>query len=267
MAFPTIDTYVFEARSGEIHTSLIVPEYASEKLAVVLPGAGYSCKQPLLYYAIQILLQRQFKVLRIEKVYGEDPRWAALKTMEEALKVVEDDAIALFDAIERKFSSGIHTVVGRSLGTYAMACALEKQALSPRQLVWQTPSLNGKWEIINKCGIRGLAIIGTADERYQTAKAHLPKTSIVIENADHAMEISDDPIRSIEILGQVSKATSDWLDGGAYLEQTSGHDIDRSQLARNLALTPEQRLIEHQSALDLVFDLEKAGRALHEKSQ
>lgn len=44
-------------------------------------------------------------------------------------------------------------------------------------------------------------------------------------------------------------------------------EIDESQLMRNLSLSPEQRLAEHQSALNLVLELEKAGKKLREQSQ
>ena len=44
-------------------------------------------------------------------------------------------------------------------------------------------------------------------------------------------------------------------------------DVDLSQLQRNLSLTIEERLIEHQNSLDLVFDLQDAGKMLREKSQ
>jgi hypothetical protein len=44
-------------------------------------------------------------------------------------------------------------------------------------------------------------------------------------------------------------------------------EIDESQLDRNLRLTPERRLIEHQAALDLCSELSRAGQRLHEQSQ
>ena len=47
----------------------------------------------------------------------------------------------------------------------------------------------------------------------------------------------------------------------------SEDDVDLSQIQRNLTLSIEQRLIEHQNALDLVIELEKAGERLREKSQ
>jgi hypothetical protein len=51
------------------------------------------------------------------------------------------------------------------------------------------------------------------------------------------------------------------------LQESALDEIDLSQLVRNLSLSPEQRLEEHQNALDLVIKLEKAGRKLREESQ
>ncbi len=42
-------------------------------------------------------------------------------------------------------------------------------------------------------------------------------------------------------------------------------EVDWSQLERNLTLTPDQRISEHQRALELVLHLEKAGKALRER--
>jgi len=44
-------------------------------------------------------------------------------------------------------------------------------------------------------------------------------------------------------------------------------EIDMSQLLRNLSLSPEQRLKEHQIALNLVIELETAGKKLREQSK
>ena len=87
------ESLVFKVPYGEINCSLITPEQSSRHLAVVLPGAGYSVRQPLLYFASQVLLEKGFVVLGIEKVYGDDPKWRSLPTEQEARKVVQDDSI------------------------------------------------------------------------------------------------------------------------------------------------------------------------------
>jgi len=49
--------------------------------------------------------------------------------------------------------------------------------------------------------------------------------------------------------------------------QSQPPEIDLSQLEYNLKLTPEERLIEHQRALELVLSLEAAGRKLRVESE
>jgi hypothetical protein len=44
-------------------------------------------------------------------------------------------------------------------------------------------------------------------------------------------------------------------------------EFDLSQLEHNLSLTPEERLVEHQNALELVLALEAAGRKSRDESQ
>ena len=206
-----VEPIVFNGISGEIRTSLITPSGTNGKLAVVLPGAGYSCRQPLLYFAIQALLAKRLTVLQVDKVYGEDPKWANLSTMEEALAVVKDDSVRFFDQISKRFPERIDILLGRSLGTYAIACALEKQVIHPKKIVWQTPSLNDKWSAIKASNVDGFAIIGTADPRFKEALPYLPKDRIVIEYADHAMEIPGKPLQSIEILKTVTEAMDKWV--------------------------------------------------------
>lgn len=180
-------------------------------MAVVIPGAGYSCKMPLLYYSIDSLLLKGYRVLAIDKVYADDPTWRNFKTRESAFKYVEDDTVELFSQISKQFPDSVNVLLGRSLGTFQMACALERKLIRPRQVVWQTPSLYEKWPVMNSCGISGFGIIGTLDERYETALPHFPLNRIVVDGADHAMEIPGDPIQSIEVLKKVIQTTTDWL--------------------------------------------------------
>lgn len=49
--------------------------------------------------------------------------------------------------------------------------------------------------------------------------------------------------------------------------QKEFEDIDLSQIVRNLNINPDLRLKEHQVALNLVLELEKAGNIFREQSQ
>ncbi|HWU42901.1 MAG TPA: hypothetical protein VN132_05660 [Bdellovibrio sp.] len=202
---------IFTAPSGAINASLMSTSNSTAELAVVLPGAGYPCTMPLLYYSIDALLLKGYQVLAIEKVYGDDVAWRGFQTREAAFKYVEDDTLELFAQISKMFSERVKILLGRSLGTYQMACALEKKIVQPRQVVWQTPSLYEKWSVIKDSGVAGFGIIGTLDPRYGTALPYFPQDRIVVDGADHAMEVPGNVARSIEVLGEVIRATDEWL--------------------------------------------------------
>lgn len=207
--FPQIEHLSFTIKSGNIPASLLTPTSSNGKLALVLPGAAYSPKMPLLHYSIQTLSKKGFKVLTIDKLYADDQNWRSISNITDAYNVVGTDSVELFKEISRFFPS-IHTILARSLGTYMVACGLAEKVLSPQQIVWQCPSLNIKWAVMGDCQIRSLGIIGTSDERYETAKSFLPKDRLVIEGADHGLEV-DEPVRSIEILKQVIQGTENWV--------------------------------------------------------
>ena len=201
----------FEAPSGNISASLRSLENSSDQLAVVLPGAGYSCRMPLLYYSIDVLLMKGFQVLAIEKIYAEDTTWLGFKMRESAFQYVKNDSVILFNQISKQFSNCVQVLLGRSLGTYQIACVMEKSIVRPKQIVWQTPSLYEKWPVIKNCGVSGFGIIGTADQRYQDAISFFPEDRIVIDGADHSMEAPGDPLKSILHLENAIAATDKWL--------------------------------------------------------
>lgn len=128
-----------------------------------------------------------------------------------AFKYVEEDTHELFNQISRQFPEAVKVLLGRSLGTFQIACVLDKRLGQPRQIVWQCPSLYEQWPLVKSCGISGLGIIGTIDDRYEAALPHLPLDRVIIEGANHAMEIPGDPIQSIEVLKRVIQGTNDWL--------------------------------------------------------
>lgn len=206
-----IEPQTFSGVSGDIKAYLHTQANSSSSLAVVLPGAGYSFREPLLRYSIQVLLKKGFRVVALDKVYGDDPAWRSLTVEQEARKIVEDDTLKVFEEIQSRFSEPIDLLLGRSLGTYAIACLLERELVAPKKIIWQTPALGSKWSTMRDCKIPGFGILGTADYYYRAAIENLPKDRIIVENADHGMEIPGDPIQSIEILKRVMLATEEWI--------------------------------------------------------
>ena len=228
MANTKLEPVLFKVPSGEMKCFLFSSRPETEKLAVVLPGAGYSYREPLLRFAIQALLQNGFSVLASHKIYGEDPAWNSLSSEAEARSVVAEDAIEFFRQVSQRFPRKLHTVVARSLGTYALACALEAETALPQQIIWQTPALGAKWPVMRTCGIRGLGILGTKDHYFSQALPALPEDKIIIDGANHGMEVEGDPIRSIEILKEVTLAMQRWLSNSLKTECLSRPEEPRS---------------------------------------
>lgn len=206
-----VDTASFDGASGAIKAQLFTQDQESKKLALVFPGAGYSCREPLLRFGIQVLLKKGYQVLALDKIYGDDPNWRSLKSEQEARKIVENDTVKIFEQIKTRFSKDPDVLFGRSLGTYAIACLVTRDLTHPKQIVWQTPALGSHWNVMRECKIPGFGILGTADYYYQQAIENLPKDRIIIDGADHGMEIPSDPIQSIEILKKVTQATFEWV--------------------------------------------------------
>ncbi len=206
-----VEATSFDGVSGAINAQLFTQDQESKKLALVFPGAGYSYREPLLRFGIQVLLKKGYQVLALDKIYGDDLNWRSLKSEQEARKVVEDDTVKIFEQIKTRFSKEPDLLFGRSLGTFAIACLLNRNLAHPKLIVWQTPALGSNWNVMRECKVSGFGILGSADHYYQQAIENLPKDRIVIENADHGMEIPGDPIQSIEVLKKVTQATFEWV--------------------------------------------------------
>jgi len=206
-----VEATSFDGISGPIAAQLFTQDQGAKKLAVVFPGAGYSYREPLLRFGIQVILKKGYQVLALDKVYGDDSNWRNLKSEQEARKVVEDDSIKIFEQIKTRFSKEPDLLFGRSLGTFAIACLLNRDLAHPKQIIWQTPALGPHWSVMRECKIPGFGILGTADYYFQQAIENLPKDRIVIDGADHGMEISGYPIQSIEVLKRVTEATFEWV--------------------------------------------------------
>ena len=55
--------------------------------------------------------------------------------------------------------------------------------------------------------------------------------------------------------------------GNAILLEAERAGFDLSLVNENLRMSHEQRSLQHQAALDLALEMERAGRALREQSQ
>ncbi len=188
-------------------------EGAAEHIALALPGIGYTCQMPLLYYPSRLLLDRGADVLWVEYAYNKRPGYRALSEPERQRLILDDVTAACRAALGQRPYKHI-TVIGKSLGTLAMGGLLTSEpALASARAVWLTPLLGVERlrAQINQARPRSLFVIGTADPYYNTAyldevRVATGGEAVVVEGADHSLEIAGDIKRSLRAMDQVVRA-------------------------------------------------------------
>jgi hypothetical protein len=169
-------------------------------LGIVFPGVGYSTQMPILYYSRKVMLDAGLDVLEVEYNY----RRSSFQNENEDEKlhwVLTDAASAYQAAIEQTSTHQAAykklVVVGKSIGTLAMLALLDEPGLQIK-FVWITPLL--KREDVRSSLIsvarNSLVIIGTNDQHYDAeylaALEAVGAQVLVMENADHSLEIEND---------------------------------------------------------------------------
>lgn len=193
-------------------------EGETERLVIVLPGVGYTCQMPLLFYPRQVALERGADVLLVEYGYGTRPEYAEL-SLPEQLAWLFADACASWAAGTAQRPYRQITLAGKSLGTLAMGYLLSGQELPPDvRAVWLTPLLRHDPLRSEICSWTGpsLFVIGTADQHYDPVLLREVQEAnggevVVIEGADHGMNVPGDVPASIRALDQIVGAATKYL--------------------------------------------------------
>ena len=187
-------------------------------VAILLPGLNYTAHMPVVYYPGQLLVARGADVLRVEYTYSRQPGFQALPDVEQD-QWFRADVSAAFDAAlaQRDYKRVI--LVGKSIGTLAVGYLLTtKTWLLQPECVWLTPLLQNEQLCaqIKQVRHRALFVIGTSDPQYEQAKlAEVEKAtggeSIVIDGADHSLEIGGDVVLSIRAMQRVVEGIQKYL--------------------------------------------------------
>ena len=185
-------------------------------LTIFLPGMGYSCDMPLFYYIQNLQEVAGSDLLRVEYNYGFRPEFRALPFEEQLRRIVFDAGTAISLARSQRAYQKI-TIVGKSLGTLAIAHLLEANLLddSFSQILWLTPVLHDETVIRQMKRFRGrsLMAIGTDDPADDAQKVSelcaLPGMSaVVVDRADHGFDVDANVIGSIQAVEQAMHAVA-----------------------------------------------------------
>lgn len=192
----------------------------SDHLAVLLPGLGYTCDMPLFYYAEGMLLDAGADVLRVEYAYRLHLSFGDIPAEERTRWLFADTTAALRIGLGQRPYREI-TFVGKSLGTLAMGHLLGELTDRDVRTVWLTPLLRDddlRGRMLRHRGPALLAI-GTADDHYQpTVLDDLREATgsrmVIVEDADHSLDIPGDPVASIAAVSQVVAAMQAFIASG-----------------------------------------------------
>lgn len=189
-----------------VPTDVWEPDGEPVGLAVVLPGRGYPPAAPGLAYAGYVLRAAGW---RVRDVWWDPPANGSLSLEGEVAWVGDQLAAAASDV------DGPVFVVGKSLGTYGARLAAERSYPA----IWLTPLLTDPVlvEGIRANPARQLLVGGTADRLWDAEVAASLAADgcdvLQIDGIDHGLIDPADPVRSADVLAEVTRAMAGFVAG------------------------------------------------------
>lgn len=176
----------------------IVHRPEAERRVVLLPGARYPTRAPLLWFAREVALARGYGVLEVldEPTAGEDPfAW------------MRDRALRALDHAPAPRT----VVIGKSLASEAAVLVAERELAA----VWLTPLLDRPGVVagLARAAAPALLVGGTGDPTWRPDA--LPEHALLEldEHAelDHGLQLPGDPFASLKALRDVAKRVDRFL--------------------------------------------------------
>ena len=192
-------------------------EKTSEKLAIIFPGAGYSCMGPILYYTVNLLIENGFDVLMVEYDFRYHPK------VEERKDFLLHDIKQAYAKIQDRYREYKKCLlVSKSVGTRGISWALEQDVFAKSKMdfgmIWMTPAWNDPslFKIMTECQYPGMHIMGTKDPAYtqqraETFKGFPDQTLLEIEGADHSVDVASGVMDTLDSHKSMIQAIQSWL--------------------------------------------------------
>ncbi|TWT05480.1 alpha/beta hydrolase [Planococcus sp. CPCC 101016] len=203
-----IDNKVVGYKGIEVPYTVVLTADYTKKLAIFLPGAGYTAKSPLFHFAEEIFLNEHYDVLRVnyrytDKAYNE----FTMKELDEA--IVHDVRLVIKEVLKGRNYQDFY-LVGKSLGTIAMAAEIKRPEFSEAKAIWVTPLLNQQEVLDTMVNSENPAqcYIGDKDRYYSPGAYELLKKnpnleSTLLPDINHRLDCENDPLKSIDALKQI----------------------------------------------------------------
>lgn len=181
-----------------------------EKIALIYPGANYSCDRPLLYYSADILVRAGYNVAMVNHLLGRRNDWRELSATEQ-LSLAENTAVEIFDEIVGNWPAREIVLVGKSLGSHGVSHIAKERPKAPiSALALLTPISEISLETAEALEASSLVVIGDKDSRYERLRHILSPETLVIAGADHSLERESIP-QTLDALQIYLDHFSRWL--------------------------------------------------------
>ena len=183
-------------------------------LSIVLPGFNPPLISPALYYISQTVLYNRSDLLQFEHEYYKINKPEENEILE---RLYEDTTAACKVALSQR-TYGRIILIGKSLGTRAMAYLLNDDRFQEDECVWLTPLLTQEYlrsqVVLHKP--RSLFIAGTADPYYtEEYLSELVEATggecLVINEMKHSLNIPGDVLASIDGLSRIVTRVGEFL--------------------------------------------------------
>ncbi|WP_050615092.1 hypothetical protein [Bacillus testis] len=175
-------------------------------LAIMLPGSSYHVEKPLFHYCTLLYLQKNIDVLQINYDYHER---VEVHSSNELFTAMDCDIQAVLEKVLEERSYSQFDLIGKSIGTIALAQVLSNPLFAQARCIWLTPLLKRRevFEAIKECSQLGYLVIGEKDpnfhsRRFKALSANSQLMTRYIPNADSSLENPNDFFKSLDHLKQ-----------------------------------------------------------------
>ncbi|MEV7601753.1 alpha/beta hydrolase [Kitasatospora sp. NPDC089797] len=163
-----------------------------DRVALVVPGTGYTPARPLLHFAGSVLRRHGWTV---QELWWHLPADFAGFTMAQRIAWVERQTAGAVDAE----GGACRLLVGKSLASFAAGVAADRGLAA----AWLTPVLTVDHVVdaLRRTGAPTLLVGGGADRLWDRRRADSTGLQVLeLPGADHGLELPEDPIGSVDLL-------------------------------------------------------------------
>lgn len=190
----------------------------TQEVALVFPGLAYNSQMPLLHYSIKTMIDSGLNVLSVNYDYSNNPEYLKQSQTVRSDWLIEDIEAAV-KVITKDENQEIVCLAGKSLGTLAVGYLLEtREDLRDVKTIWLTPLIKNPQLLEQMLAYMkdAVLVIGTKDQHYDSdiidrLNAATQLSGIVIEGANHSLEIEGEVTSSLRVLMQITTILQQFL--------------------------------------------------------